>query len=433
MKPNNERKWTPEEKASALARLERCTREELIALAFDWESNGRPDQRAPEGDWTTWLLIGGRGSGKTRAGAEWVRELATGDFPVTPIALVGETMAEARAIMVEGESGLLRVHHPDHRPKFEAGRGAVIWPNGVKAILMPANDPERFRGPQFAAAWCDELAKWPKAEAAWDMLQFGLRVGARPRQLVTTTPRATKLLKRLMADKDAVVRRMPTFTNTDNLSPNFVAAIVSRYRDTVLGRQELDGEMVEEMPGALWNRGQIEAARMAEAPALSRVVVAVDPPVTGKKTSDACGIVVAGRWGEKAVVLADRTVQGTTPLGWARVAVKAFHEFAADTIIAEVNQGGDLVKTVLAQIDPAVPVREARANRGKWLRAEPVAALYAQGRVKHAGMFAELEDELCAFGPDGRAEGHSPDRLDALVWAVTELLLRDGPVPRVRV
>ena len=433
MKPNNERKWTPEEKASALARLERCTREELIALAFDWESNGRPDQRAPEGDWTTWLLIGGRGSGKTRAGAEWVRELATGDFPVTPIALVGETMAEARAIMVEGESGLLRVHHPDHRPKFEAGRGAVIWPNGVKAILMPANDPERFRGPQFAAAWCDELAKWPKAEAAWDMLQFGLRVGARPRQLVTTTPRATKLLKRLMADKDAVVRRMPTFTNTDNLSPNFVAAIVSRYRDTVLGRQELDGEMVEEMPGALWNRGQVEAARMAEAPALSRMVVAVDPPVTGKKTSDACGIVVAGRWGEKAVVLADRTVQGTTPLGWARVAVKAFHEFAADTIIAEVNQDGDLVKTVLAQIDPAVPVREARANRGKWLRAEPVAALYAQGRVKHAGMFAELEDELCAFGPDGRAEGHSPDRLDALVWAVTELLLRDGPVPRVRV
>ena len=433
MKPNNERKWTPEEKASALARLERCTREELIALAFDWESNGRPDQRAPEGDWTTWLLIGGRGSGKTRAGAEWVRELATGDFPVTPIALVGETMAEARAIMVEGESGLLRVHHPDHRPKFEAGRGAVIWPNGVKAILMPANDPERFRGPQFAAAWCDELAKWPKAEAAWDMLQFGLRVGARPRQLVTTTPRATKLLKRLMADKDAVVRRMPTFTNTDNLSPNFVAAIVSRYRDTVLGRQELDGEMVEEMPGALWNRGQVEAARMAEAPALSRMVVAVDPPVTGKKTSDACGIVVAGRWGEKAVVLADRTVQGTTPLGWARVAVKAFHEFAADTIIAEVNQDGDLVKTVLAQIDPAVPVREARANRGKWLRAEPVAALYAQGRVKHLGMLAELEDELCAFGPDGRAEGHSPDRLDALVWAVTELLLRDGPVPRVRV
>ena len=433
MKLNSERKLTPEEKAQAIKRLENATSEELIALAFDWESNSRPDQREPKGDWTTWLLIGGRGSGKTRAGAEWVRQLATGEFPVSPIALVGETMAEARAIMVEGQSGLLRVHHPDARPKFEATRGAVIWPNGAKAILMPANDPERFRGPQFAAAWCDELAKWPKAEAAWDMLQFGLRVGARPRQLVTTTPRATRLFKRLIGETGTVVRQMPTFTNTENLSPNFVAAIVSRYRDTVLGRQELDGELVEEMPGALWNRGQIEAGRIAEAPGLSRIIVAVDPPVTGGKNSDACGIVVAGRWGDEAVVLADRTVQGVSPVGWARVAITAFHEFSADTIVAEVNQGGDLVKTVLAQVDVSVPVRAVHANRGKWVRAEPVAALYAQGRVKHAGMFAELEDELCAFGPDGLAEGRSPDRLDALVWAVGELLLRDGPVPRVRV
>nr|WP_244404061.1 terminase family protein [Pelagibacterium halotolerans] len=390
-------------------------------------------QRAPEGDWTTWLMLGGRGAGKTRAGAEWVRELVSGVRPVSPIALVGETMHEARAIMVEGVSGIISVYPVSERPRLDKARGVVVWRNGAEAWLMPANDPERFRGPQFAAAWCDELAKWPKAEGAWDMLQFGLRIGARPRQMVTTTPKPTRLLKRLMADPNTVVTRMKTRANRDNLAPAFLEAIVARYNETVLGRQELDGEMVEEMPGALWNRSQIEAGRIADVPGLTRIVVAVDPPVTGGKNSDACGIIVAGRSGDEAVVLADRTVQGVTPVGWARVAIAAFHEFDADTILAEVNQGGDLVKNLMHQVDASVPVLEARANRGKWVRAEPVAALYAQGRVRHAGMFTELEDELCAFGPDGLAEGHSPDRLDALVWAVTELLLRDGPVPRVRV
>ncbi|WP_417580429.1 DNA-packaging protein [Pelagibacterium sp.] len=390
-------------------------------------------QRPPEGDWTTWLMLGGRGAGKTRAGAEWVRELVSGARPVSPIALVGETMAEARAIMVDGVSGIISVHPNAERPRFDAGRGILAWPNGAEAWLLPANDPERFRGPQFAAAWCDEVAKWPKAEAAWDMLQFGLRIGARPRQMVTTTPKPTRLLKRLLADPNTVVTRMTTRANKDNLAPAFLEAIVARYNETVLGRQELDGEMVEELPGALWSRSQIETGRIDKVPGLTRIVVAVDPPVTGGKNSDACGIIVAGRCGDDAVVLADRTVQGVTPVGWARVAITAFHEFNADTILAEVNQGGDLVKNLMHQVDASVPVLEARANRGKWVRAEPVAALYAQGRVKHAGMFAELEDELCAFGPDGLAEGHSPDRLDALVWAVTELLLRNGPVPRVRV
>jgi len=313
------------------------------------------------------------------------------------------------------------------------GRAVLVWPNGVEAWLMPANDPERFRGPQFAAAWCDELAKWPKAEATWDMLQFGLRLGDWPRQLVTTTPRPTRLLKRLMAEPTTRITHMKTRANRDNLAPAFLEAVVARYRGTALGRQELDGEMIEEVPGALWTRRQIEEGRMEAPPALSRIIVAVDPPVTGGKNSDACGIVVAGRCGDTAVVLADRTVQGTTPVGWARVAVTAFHEFAADTIIAEVNQGGDLVAQVLNQVDASVPVRTVRANRGKWVRAEPVAALYAQGRVSHVGLLADLEDELCAFGPDGLADGHSPDRMDALVWAVGELLLREGPVPRVRV
>jgi len=414
-------------------RVENLTPGEAEAFKCYWEIWKDDMQTPPPGDWTTWLMLGGRGAGKTRAGAEWVRGLVGGERPVSPIALVGETMAEARAIMVEGVSGILSVHPHASRPRFDAGRSILVWPNGAEAWLMPANDPERFRGPQFAAAWCDELAKWPRAEAAWDMLQFGLRLGERPRQMVTTTPKPTRLLKRLMADPATVITRMTTKANKKNLAPAFLEAIVARYNQTALGRQELDGELVEDLPGALWSRGQIEAGRMAVAPALSRIIVAVDPPVTGGKNSDACGIVVAGRWSDSAVVLADRTVQGVSPVGWARVAIAAFHEFAADTIVAEVNQGGDLVKTVLAQVDASVPVRAVHANRGKWVRAEPVAALYAQGRVKHAGMFAELEDELCAFGPDGLADGRSPDRLDALVWAVGELLLRDGPVPRVRV
>ncbi|WP_414693119.1 DNA-packaging protein [Pelagibacterium sp.] len=414
-------------------RAKRLTAAETEAFKCYWGIWGHKMQRPPKGDWTTWLMLGGRGAGKTRAGAEWVRNLVMGPRPVSPIALVGETMAEARAVMVEGVSGVISVHPYSERPRLDVGRAVLVWPNGVEAWLMPANDPERFRGPQFAAAWCDELAKWPKAEATWDMLQFGLRLGDWPRQLVTTTPRPTRLLKRLMAEPTTRITHMKTRANRDNLAPAFLEAVVARYRGTALGRQELDGEMIEEVPGALWTRRQIEEGRMEAPPALSRIIVAVDPPVTGGKNSDACGIVVAGRCGDTAVVLADRTVQGTTPVGWARVAVTAFHEFAADTIIAEVNQGGDLVAQVLNQVDASVPVRTVRANRGKWVRAEPVAALYAQGRVSHVGLLADLEDELCAFGPDGLADGHSPDRMDALVWAVGELLLREGPVPRVRV
>lgn len=417
--------------ADAMRRAGLLEEHELKRFAYLWLLHAHPAQRPPTGDWTTWLLIGGRGSGKTRAGAEWVRMLASGDSPVSPIALVGETMTEARAVMVEGVSGILAVHPYDERPRFDVGRGVLTWDNGAEAMLMPANDPERFRGPQFAAAWCDELAKWPKAEAAWDMLQFGLRLGERPQQLVTTTPKATRLLKRLMAEPGTMMTRMKSGDNRKNLAPTFLEAIVARYRETALGRQELEGEMVEEVDGALWSREEIDRHRIAERPALERVVVAVDPPVTGNAKSDACGIVVAGRSGDAAFVLADRTVKSRTPLGWARVAIKAFHEFEADAVIAEVNQGGDLVKEVLAQVDALVPVIAVRANRGKWVRAEPVAALYAQGRVRHVGMFAELEDEMCAFGPDGLAEGHSPDRVDALVWAVGELVLR-GAVPRVR-
>lgn len=316
-----------------LSKEEVCLFTELLRAAdepnidlfgrYGWALLAHESQRPPKGDWTTWLLIGGRGAGKTRAGAEWVRSIATGPDAVSPIALVGETVHEARAVMVEGVSGLLSIHLDHERPHFDVGRARLTWPNGVEALLLPGNDPERFRGPQFAAAWCDELAKWPNAEAAWDMLQFGLRLGERPRQLVTTTPRPIKLLKRLMAEPGTRTVRTSTRDNIQNLAPIFFAAIVAQYEQTVLGRQEIEGELIEDLPGALWTRADIETGRVDHAPEMDRIVVAIDPPVTGHAKSDACGIVVAGRSGEHAFVLADRTVQGLTPTGWARVAIKA--------------------------------------------------------------------------------------------------------------
>ncbi|WP_367114584.1 DNA-packaging protein [Devosia sp.] len=397
----------------------------VMAAYFDWPRWALPKQVPPPGDWTTWLLMGGRGSGKTRAGAEWVRSLAKAG--VGPIALVGETMKEALEIMVRGESGILAVHPDDERPILRGGN-RVVWPNGVEAAIMTASDPERFRGPQFAAAWCDEAGKWPDGEAAFDQLQFGLWLGERPRQLLTTTPRPTRLIKRLLDDPQTVVVNIATVENKAQLAPNFLEAVVARYRGTVLGRQELDGELIEDRPDALWQRSMF---RPAEAGADGRIIVAVDPPVTGHARSDACGIVVAGRSGEGAVVLEDATLKRAAPLIWARRAVAAFHAHQADAIVVEVNQGGDLVTQMIGQVDDNVPVRPVRATRGKWLRAEPVAAYYGRGLVSHAPGLTALEDELCAFGPDGKADGHSPDRVDALVWALTELLV-DGARPRVR-
>jgi phage terminase large subunit-like protein len=389
-----------------------------------WRLLGRPTQKPPEGDWTTWLLIGGRGSGKTRSGAEWVRNLAAQG--VSPIALVSETMTEAVSVMVRGPSGILAASLDSERPILRDNR--LIWTSGSEAMILGAADPERFRGPQFAAAWCDELGKWSKAEAAWDMLQMGLRLGERPRQLVTTTPRPTKLLKRLMAEGGTVTVRMTTRENKDWLATAFLQAIIARYENTVLGRQELEGELIEDRPDALWRRELFRRDGGAE---IGRIVVAVDPPATGTKRSDACGIIVAGRAGDGAVVLADLSFGSARPEEWARRAVAAFHEFDADCIVAETNQGGDMVKAVIVQEDPDVPVRGVNARRGKWLRAEPVAALYANGRVAHRAGLAALEDEMCAFGADGLSDGHSPDRVDALVWALTELMLGAGE-PRVR-
>ncbi|WP_449411856.1 DNA-packaging protein [Methylobacterium komagatae] len=410
----------------------------LRGLDADWLHRARPDQLPPEGDWTTWGVIGGRGCGKTRAGAEWVDALARGDRAFTPepvgrIALVGETLHDVRDVMIEGESGLLNLPRRGRaRPLWLPSRRRVVWDNGAMAQAFSAEEADSLRGPQFGAAWCDEIAKWREAEAAFDMLQFGLRLGARPRSLVTTTPRPIPLIRRLLSDPRTVVTRARTHDNADNLAPDFLSAVVGRYAGTRLGRQELDGELIADRPDALWSREGIEASRVAAAPDLSRIVVAVDPPASSGARSDSCGIVAAGRQGERAFVLADESLARATPTAWSAAALALYHRLQADALVVEVNQGGEMAEAVLAQCDPAVPVMPVRASRGKYLRAEPVSLLYARGLVHHVGALPVLEDEMCDFGPDGLSSGGSPDRLDALVWALTELMLGNRAEPRIR-
>lgn len=426
------------------AELSALRGDDLCRLVHEWMVWARDDQLPPLATpaglpWRTWLILGGRGAGKTRAGAEWVRAQALGlaplaSEPASRIALVGETLSDVRRVMVEGVSGLLAVHAPHECPDYSASKGELVWRTGAIAQMFSADDAESLRGPQFAVAWVDELAKWRRPERAWDNLQFGLRLGRDPRVVVTTTPRPIPLLKQIIEDAATVITRAATRDNAHNLATAFIAEVERRYAGTPLGRQELEGEIVDERAGALWKRSWINAHRLRGRPEeLETIVVAVDPPVTATASSDACGIVVAARGRDgRAYVLADRSVEGRDPSTWARAAVAASRDFLADRIVAEVNQGGDLVVTVLRQIDPTANVRAVRATRGKWIRAEPVAALYAEGRVAHCGMFARLEDQMCAFGADGLAGGRSPDRLDALVWALTDLMLSDRPPPMVR-
>lgn len=410
--------------------LKAMTHDQLCGTTA-WGFEARSDQMPPAGEWTTWLLLGGRGAGKTRAGAEWVRALAAS--AQGPIALVAETLADAREVMVEGVSGLLSLHRPSERPRWSSSRRRLEWPNGAIALTFSSEDPDSLRGPQFAAAWCDELAKWRHPQATWDMLQFGLRLGPRPRQVVTTTPRPLPLLKSIMASSTTVQTRATTKMNEKNLAPSFLSAVVGRYAGTRLGRQELEAELIEDRPDALWQRPVLEAARVDRAPDLVRIVVALDPPATSGARSDACGIIAAGISAEGlGYVLEDATASRLSPAAWAARAVALYHRRAADRIVAEVNQGGEMVAAIIRQADPSVPVTMVRASRGKWLRAEPVAALYERGRVRHVGALPELEDELCDFGLGGLTSGRSPDRLDALVWALTALMLDKQGDPMIR-
>jgi len=418
--------------------LERLSDEDVKILSYLWPVRAGHKQYCQPGSWTNWLMMGGRGAGKTRAGAEWVRGMVSGDpmftaGPVGRIALVGETYAAVRDVMIEGESGLLAVHSAKSRPRWISSKRQLVWDNGAIAQVFTSEEPDGLRGPQFGAAWCDELAKWSNMEETWNMLQFALRLGDYPRQVITTTPRPVDLLKKLIADKRTVLSHSTTRENSANLAAGFLERIVGEYEGTRLGRQELEGELIEDRADALWKRPQLEALRVKTTPQLHRIVVAVDPPITAHKGSDACGIVVVGLGADKnAYVLEDATISAASPSRWAGVAATAYHRWSADCLVAEVNQGGDMVETILHTIDKTLPVVKVRATRGKWLRAEPVAALYERGKIFHAGGFAKLEDQMCDFGPNGLSSGRSPDRLDALVWAITHLMLNRTGEPKVR-
>ena len=403
---------------------------EIAALYWHWDFWARPDQMPPEGDWSSWMMLGGRGAGKTRAGAEWVRariEAPLHKHPARRIALIGETFAAARAVMVEGVSGLLAISPPDLRPQFLPSRNLLIWPNGAEAQIFSAERPDALRGPQFDLAWCDELAKWRYDEACWDMLQFGLRLGAQPRQMVSTTPRPTPLIKQLLGDPNCAVTRAETKANAANLADGFIARIEARYGGTNMGRQELEGALIDDVPGALWTHGLIEQCRVKAAPKAMQIIVALDPPAGIGPNADACGIIIAARSEDnKAYVLDDYTVQGVSPQKWSARAIAAYRDYQATALIAEVNQGGELVREIVLRDAPDLVFHPVRAIAGKLMRAEPVAALYERGRVLHVGRHDALEDEMCSYVGRGR----SPDRLDALVWAVSWLLLRPaGPTP----
>ena len=407
-------------------------------LLFDWHFWARQNQLPPShANWSCWLVLAGRGFGKTRMGAEWVRSLVSGPTPLkanvsTPprIALVAETAADGREVMIEGESGLLAIFPNDQRPVYEPSRRRLVWPNGAVAHLYSASEPDQLRGPQHGFAWVDELAKWPNAEEVWSNLLMGLRLGKSPRTMITTTPRPMPLLRKLLKDKSTIVTRGSTFDNSANLPERFMSQISRLYGGTRLGRQELEGELIDDVVGALWSRNLIEASRRAKPENMERIVVAVDPPVSGGQKADACGIVAVGRsFDGKAYVLADESVQGLSPAGWAKRAIKLYKDIAADRLVAEANNGGDLVENLLRQIEPNIAYQSVHARRGKMMRAEPIAALYEQEKVFHTAPFPALEDEMCSY--TGEANTKSPDRLDALVWAVWSLMLGAGGNPRI--
>ena len=429
---------TPEEVDEFLGGL---SRNALLSLPWLFEFWALPHQLPPRGAWKTWVIMGGRGAGKTRAGAEWVRAQVEGAGPqdagrARRVALVGETIDQVRDVMVMGESGILACSPPDRRPEWQASKNQLLWPNGAIAQVFSAHEPEALRGPQFDAAWADELGKWKKGAEAWDQLQFALRLGRNPQQVVTTTPRNVGVLKAILKNPSTVITHAPTEANRAYLAESFLAEVQARYGGTRLGRQELEGLLIEDEEGALWTSAMLERARARELPSVNRIVVAVDPPVTSMKSSDECGILVVGAdtrgepkdW--RAVVLEDASVKGASPEGWARAALAAMERHGADRLVAEVNQGGDLVERLVRMIDPLVPFRAVHATRSKMLRAEPVAALYEQGRVAHVRGLQALEEQMGKMTAQGWQGQGSPDRLDALVWALTDLMLM--PLQSVR-
>ena len=421
-----------------LAGLDPCQRTMLL---YHWRLHARTEQLAPPGSWRLWLIMAGRGFGKSRAGAEWVRQVASTD-PTARIALLGANLNDVRSIMVEGDTGLLACCPPLWpMPNFEPSLRRISFPNGAQAYLYSAAEPDSLRGPQHSHAWCDEIGKWDnsgeRAIMAWDNLQLGLRLGANPQVVATTTPRAVPLVRRLVTQAGrpgGVLTRGRTTDNIRNLPASFLLNITEQYGGTTLGRQEMDGELLAEAEGALWTRALLDRQRVAAVPdPFVRVVVAVDPPASAR--GDECGIVVAGLTAAKrGFVLADASVPQPSPERWARAVADAVTEWNADRVVAEANMGGDMVKSVLHAADFRMPVSLVRATHSKVTRAEPVAALYEANKVYHVGHFPQLEDQMCGLLAGGTYEGpgRSPDRADALVWAMQELLLENKQGPRIR-
>lgn len=428
----------PDAKSDAF--LDGLSEKERDLMEAHWPLWARAEQMPPPPGWRTWLICAGRGFGKTRTGAEWVRRLAE-EHDEARIAIVASSLVEARAVMVEGESGILACCANDEDyPRFEPSLRRLTWPSGAQAFLYSAGEPDSLRGPQHSHAWCDEIAKWDnsgeRAMQAWDNLQMGLRLGREPLTLATTTPRAVPLMQRLAdnAHGDVKLTRGSTYDNADHLSEHFVAAMHRQYGRSALGRQELDGELLHDIEGALWTRSTIEQGRREiYADGFTRLVVGVDPPASAR--GDECGIVVVALGEDgRGYVLADASIRRPSPERWARAVAEAALAWKADRVVAEANQGGDMVAAVLKAADLTLPVKLVHATRGKAARAEPVAALYESGRVSHVGMFGKLEDQLCGLMAGGAYEGpgRSPDRADALVWALTELMLGERGRPLVR-
>ncbi|RYY46398.1 MAG: ATP-binding protein [Sphingomonadales bacterium] len=409
---------------------------ELRELEARWYLRGHKGQMSPGGDWAVWLIRAGRGFGKTRAGAEWVSCMARED-PGARIALVGGSADDVRQVMIEGPSGLLAVARQGEKLRWRSTLGELVFLSGARASVYSAEAPERLRGPQHGYAWCDELAKWrgDAGKLAWDNLRMGMREGDRPRIVVTTTPKTVALMHQVRATADCHETIGRTHDNP-HLPASFVEAMVAEYAGTLKGRQELDGEMIEDLEGALWSRAMIERQRVRDVPELVRVVVGVDPPAGSARPEggDACGIVAVGLGRDgKGYVLEDASVRGASPEGWARAVAGCAARWNAERVIAEKNQGGSMVESVLRAAEAGLPIRLVHASRGKSARAEPVAALYEGAKVWHAGAFPELEDELCGLQAGGgyAGPGRSPDRADALVWALTELMLRTKRAARI--
>ena len=414
--------------AAVDAYLQLLDEPERLRLKYAWELYARESQMPPEGDWDTWLILAGRGFGKTRTGAEWVRAQVENN-QAGRIALVARTIPEAQSVMIEGESGIINVSPPWNQPIYEPSKRKLTWPNGAFALAFSSHEPDQLRGPQFDAAWCDELASWEYPNESWDNLAFALRLGHRPRSVVTTTPKPIEIVRSLPNRPGVHVTRGSTYDNQDNLPPTLFTQLIDQYDGTSIGRQEIYAELIDEDEDALWKREWIEKARLSAYPPIARIVVSVDPAMSSKPTSSETGIVVVGAdmHREHAYVLADESAR-LTPQGWALRTVHLFDKFGATRIIAEDNAGGDLVRSTLkAAVPRTLPYKGIKARSGKRIRAEPVAALYEQGRVHHVGRFPKLEDQMCTWTPD-RGPSHSPDRADALVHAITELMLERNPV-----